>query len=45
MSHPKPLLYAKLIMKRSSIDLHRAENKFIEMQKQSLYSIEDTPGM
>ena len=45
MSHPKPLLYAKLIMKRSSIDLHRAENKFIEMQKkQSLYSIEDTPG-
>ena len=33
MSHPKPLLYAKLIMKRSSIDLHRAENKFIEMQK------------
>ena len=45
MSHPKPLLYAKLIMKRSSIDLHRAENKFIEMQKkQSLYSVEDTPG-
>ena len=45
MSHPKPLLYAKLIMKRSSIDLHRAENKFIEIQKkQSLYSIEDTPG-
>ena len=44
MSHPKPLLYAKLIMKRSSIDLHRAENKFIEMQKkQSLYSVEDTP--
>ena len=45
MSHPKPLLYAKLIMKRSSIDLHRAENRFIEMQKkQSLYSIKDTPG-
>jgi len=44
MSHPKPLLYAKLIMKRSSIDLHRAENRFIEMQKkQSLYSIKDTP--
>ena len=44
MSHPKPLLYAKLIMKRSSIDLHRAENRFIEMQKkQSLYSIQDTP--
>ena len=44
MSHPKPLLYAKLIMKRSSIDLHRAENKFIEMQKkQSLYSIKETP--
>ncbi len=43
MSHPKPLLYAKLIMKRSSIDLHRAENRFIEMQKkQSLYSIKDT---
>ena len=40
MSHPKPLLYAKLIMKRSSIDLHRAENRFIEMQKkQSLYSL------
>ena len=45
MSHPKPLLYAKLIMKRSSIDLHRAENRFIEIQKkQSLYSTEDTPG-
>ena len=44
MSHPKPLLYAKLIMKRSSIDLHRAENRFIEMQKkQSLYSIKETP--
>ena len=44
MSHPKPLLYAKLIMKRSSIDLHRAENRFIEMKKkQSLYSIKDTP--
>ena len=44
MSHPKPLLYAKLIMKRSSIDLHRAENRFIEMQKkQSLNSIKDTP--
>ena len=44
MSHPKPLLYAKLIMKRSSIDLLRAENRFIEMQKkQSLYSIKDTP--
>ena len=42
MSHPKPLLYAKLIMKRSSIDLHRAENRFIEMQKkQSLYSIKE----
>lgn len=44
MSHPKPLLYAKLIMKRSSIDLHRAENRFIEMKKkQSLYSIKETP--
>ena len=44
MSHPKPLLYAKLIMKRSSIDLHRAENRFIEMQKkQSLYSIKEIP--
>ena len=44
MSHPKPLLYAKLIIKRSSIDLHRAENRFIEMQKkQSLYSIKETP--
>lgn len=44
MSHPKPLLYAKLIMKRSSIDLHRAENRFIEIQKkQSLYSIKETP--
>lgn len=44
ISHPKPLLYAKLIMKRSSIDLHRAENRFIEMQKkQSLYSIKETP--
>ena len=44
MSHPKPLLYAKLIMKRSSIDLHRAENRSIEMQKkQSLYSIKETP--
>ena len=44
MSNPKPLLYAKLIMKRSSIDLHRAENRFIEMQKkQSLYSIKETP--
>ena len=31
-------------MKRSSIDLHRAENRFIEMQKkQSLYSIKETP--
>ena len=36
MSHPKPLLYAKLIMKRSSIDLHRAENRFIEMKKKTI---------
>ena len=44
MSHPKPLLYAKLIMKRSSIDLHRVENRFIEIKEnQPLFSVKDAP--
>ena len=44
MSHPKPLLYAKLIMKRSSVDLHRVENRFIEIKEnQPLFSVEDAP--
>ena len=45
MSHPKPLLYAKLIMKRSSIDLHRAENRFIEMQKKQKATNKDISSM
>ena len=44
MLHPRPLLYAKLILRRSSVDLHRIENRFIEMQEnQSLFSVEDAP--
>tara|TARA_B100000575_G_scaffold198553_1_gene160651 strand:+ start:729 stop:1325 length:597 start_codon:yes stop_codon:yes gene_type:complete len=44
MSHPKPLLYAKLIMKRSSVDLHRVENRFTKMEEnQTLFSVEDAP--
>ena len=44
MSHPKPLLYAKLIMRRSSVDLHRVENRFFELKEnQNLFSVEDAP--
>ena len=44
ISHPKPLLYAKLIVKRSSVDLHRVENRFVEIKEnQTLFSVEDAP--